>query len=325
MLRKSKKPKRLKKPKSLGTTLIASGALIAVLAFGIFLMPKRSESKSLNASKQDNKVSGSSILIPVPVRSIAKGELLSQVPFTKVRWPNNALTEQYIKDVNDLESSHALTPLAKYAPIPFSSISNSNPGGNAVVEGIPEGMRAITVRVDSESAVEGWARSGSHVDVILIQSSNDIKSGLEAKVIAENIKILSANRSAAPLDGSPTAPAAPATVTLLVSQQDALKIKTATNLGKLTFALRGLGDSAPSSAKEIDQSYLANQKSKLTRQQAYRAFAKSPDGEIYTLSKSSEWIKSPFSPNSFEKTAESEEKNSQEKEEANETVETEDQ
>jgi Flp pilus assembly protein CpaB len=93
----------------------------------------------------------------------------------------------------------------------------------------------MTVRVDVTGAVEGWARSGSIVDVLLVE-----KNG--TKVVAERVKIISTERSlsaAASLD--PTA-AVPNTVTLLVTQEQCLAINTAVAVGKIAFALRSGSD-----------------------------------------------------------------------------------
>ena len=100
---------------------------------------------------------------------------------------------------------------------------------------------------------------------------------------------LSAGKSAEPSANGRT----PATVTVLVDQEHALKVKAAANIGKLTFALRAGGDNTPSLAKRIDQkSLLGNARAMLPRSKSYRGRAKGPDGKIYLLSnQSKKWIK----------------------------------
>ncbi len=257
---------------------------MGIAAFFIAIQPREAETKGTG---EPVKVTTDydTVLVPTPTRPIAKGEKLSSVPFTNVKWPKSRLTEDYILELDAYQESIATTALPKYLPVPVSAVTSGAFESNAVVEGIPEGMRAITVRVDEEAAVEGWARSGNYVDVIVIRSSKDSSVGLEAKVIAENVRILSAERSAAPLTTSGTAPKAPRTVTLLTSQEDALKIATAANIGKLTFALRGMGDQNPTLSTAMDQRKLLGEARTLRQvEEQFRGFARGPDGKVYVLS-----------------------------------------
>jgi Flp pilus assembly protein CpaB len=92
----------------------------------------------------------------------------------------------------------------------------------------------MTVRVDATTSVEGWVRGGSIVDVLLVEKG-------KTSVVAEKVKVISAERSLSPLDGG-SGPTVPSTVTLLVTQEQCLAINTAVPLGKISFALRGSRD-----------------------------------------------------------------------------------
>jgi Flp pilus assembly protein CpaB len=96
-------------------------------------------------------------------------------------------------------------------------------------------MRAMTINVDATSAVEGWARPGTIVDVLLVTKER-------TAVVAEKVKILSAERSVAPGDSATSN--VPSTVTLLTTQEQTLAINTAIPLGKIAFALRSARDDA---------------------------------------------------------------------------------
>ena len=293
MLQKSRKrPRRLR---SAAAPLIAL-VVIAVAGIGtaVSLVVGPAVSKSAEARNPEIQVVAESdiLLVPIPTRAVARGEKLSQVDFTQVKWPKDRLVGDYVLDLATIKSAVARTSIPKLLPIPVSAISSEPLDANAVVEGIPEGMRAITVRVDAESAVEGWARSGNYVDVIVIRAAADSGLGLEAKVIAEKVRILSAERSATPIDASATAPKAPTTVTLLVSQEDALKVKTAANIGKLTFALRGAADQSPTTAVAMNQKQLLSGSTTIqpVRDQ-FKGSARGPDGKLYVLGDNSRWIR----------------------------------
>lgn len=228
------------------------------------------------------------LMLPVPVRAVARGERVVDIPFTTASWPRSKVQESYLRNIALHKESIFGSSLPAQMPVPLGMLHPSGIDLNAVVEKIPAGMRAITVRVDEESAVEGWARSGSHVDVIVVRAGG--KGSLESKVIAENVRILSAGRSADPMSGGSSAPKAPSTITLLVSQEDALRIKTAANIGKLTFSLRGVNDEAPADVRFVRQDQLLSTGAD-DKTFDYQGLAKGPGGEIYYLVNDRRWIK----------------------------------
>ena len=283
-------PRKLRRKFQFGRSL---PIIVAVLMTGVALMAaqptkiNKVETPIVQIVSQDDSVD-----VPTPVRTLAKGESLKGVEFRSVKWPRSKVGNTYVQSLEPYKSFFALTPLPANLPIPIAAISNAAPDANAVAEAIPPGMRAITVKVDAESAVEGWARTGNSIDVILVRPAKDNAIGLESLVIAENIKILSAGASTANVGGGENAARAPNTVTLLVSQEDALKVKTAANVGRLTFALRGNGDVTPTISTSIDGRKLFGQPKLEVKQQSFSGKAKGPDGKTYVLADDSKWLRS---------------------------------
>lgn len=280
---------KAKKPKKVGQSFARPEAYlffaVVLLSTFWFVQPHKPVQATVAVATEDDVV-----LIPTPLRSIAKGEKLDQIPFTRTKWPKSQLKIDYVKAVEDYSSFIALAALPANLPIPLSAISKANAEGNAVVDRIPQEMRAITVRVDEESAVEGWAQPGDYVDIILLRQAKEVEIGIEAKVIAENVKILSAGKSAEPQSATATS-RTPATVTVLVDQENALKVKAAANIGKLTFALRAGGDDAPTIAKRMDQkTLLGSSRALLPQRPIYQGKATGPDGKNYILSDQSQWV-----------------------------------
>ncbi len=296
-MKSGRRPKRIRRRASGIVFALSLGGLVMGLAAVIIAVRPR-EVQSKPATDQV-RIAGDfdMVLIPTPTRAIARGEKLGDVSFAQVQWPKNKLSDNYITDIDEFKNAVAKTALPKYLPIPTSAISAEALDKNAVVEGIPEGMRAITVRVDEEAAVEGWARSGNYVDVILIRSAPDNFTGLEAKVIAEKVKILSVEGSTTPGPTGGSSQKLPRTITLLTSQEEALKIKTASNIGKLNFALRGSGDESPTITTAMDQRKLLGSSQPSRDKKSFRGFAKGPDGKVYVLSgEESRWLHTPEVP-----------------------------
>jgi len=232
------------------------------------------------------------VTIPLPSRMVVKGEKFKDIPLTFVDWPRSRLPENIVLSTDNYGDAVVQQSIEKLNPIPLSAINISGHGNNPVAEGIPAGMRAITVRVDLESSIEGWARSGTRVDVILINSNSPGQNDLNASVIADNVKVLSAGRSTKPETTSPFSPS-PTTVTLLVTQEQALKIKTASSVGKLTFTMRGLQDNLPTSILSVSEKQLGNgtRISSSSTEKNLQGTATGPDGNVWVLTEDSFWIK----------------------------------
>lgn len=298
-MKTTKRPKRLPRKGIKQLPAIVLGLFVVGAAFLIAARPERVESV---APKAEVKIVAEAdmVLLPVPQRNVARGEKLAAVPFSELRWPKERIAGNYILDLAQYKESLAVTPLPALLPVPLSAVSSEELDDNAVVEGIPEGMRAITVKVDAESAVEGWAGSGNYVDVILIRASSESGGDLQAKVIAQNVKILSAGRSAKPSSASSSAPQTPSTVTLLTSQEDALAIKAAASLGRLTFALRSQDDERPTAVTMVNQRHVLGGPTVQIRNdkpENFKGYARGPDGKLYVLADDSRWIRSADAPN----------------------------
>ena len=223
---------RARRNSSVLTSLILSAGLVIAA-----LVVRSNKSHEATAVSLPAPVVGEFDLVkvPVPVEPVAAGSKLSSVEFKTLSYPVHQVPKGSVTDIAPFLNSTTLTSLPANLPVFRENLSASGVVANPVVEMIPEGMRAMTIRVDATSAVEGWAGSGSLVDVLLVKKE-------KTSVVAENIKILSAERSLSPVDGN-RAPSVPNTVTLLVTQEQCLAINTAIQQGKIAFALRGVADS----------------------------------------------------------------------------------
>ncbi|MCB0337954.1 MAG: Flp pilus assembly protein CpaB [Bdellovibrionales bacterium] len=227
----SKKNRRKKRDKNLaGITLFSVSLIVAAV---IISNGRQRESSEDPRARMVEKQTTTSVPLPVPKKFVPAGTKFDDIQFTTTDFPENQIPSGALLSLEPLRGTVTLAPLPAKLPV-FAENFSRKQRGNPVIERIPEGMRAITVRVDATTSVEGWATSGAIVDVLLIQDKR-------TNVIAERVKILSAERSVEPASER-GAPSVPSTVTLLVSQEQCLAINTAIPLGKIAFALRGYGD-----------------------------------------------------------------------------------
>lgn len=172
----------------------------------------------------------------VPVEKIDAGTPLEPAMFRREARPAIGVTSRVIKDFEEIKGNYSRSLIVSGQPLYRDFITNVRPT-NALTANIPEGYRAVTIRVDARSSVEGWARPGARVDVVWASRING-QPGVT--VIVQNAKVLSAEREidTASKPGAPV----PSTVTLLITQADANKIQLATTTGSLSLSLRGDND-----------------------------------------------------------------------------------
>jgi Flp pilus assembly protein CpaB len=180
----------------------------------------------------------------VPKIEILTGSVLSADMFRTVSLPESQVNRAAIRSYSEIDGFYAKTLLVPEQPLTRDFLTPIKPSSDVISE-IPEGFRAVTIRVDARTSVEGWARAGARVDVVWSSSVNGKPT---ISVIVENAKILSAERQIAQQQQqqqveNPEQPAPmPTTVTLLVQADDANRIQLASVSGSMSLSLRGLSD-----------------------------------------------------------------------------------
>lgn len=142
-----------------------------------------------------------------------------------------------------------LTPIAEREAILPAKISG--PGSRpSVATQITEGMRAYAVGVSDESGVGGNVLPGDWVDVVLSRETNDDRKdkGLVSEVVLQNVRVLGLDLNA---DPTSTETSVPNTATLEVKLEDVQKLAVATQLGRLSLALRRTGASELAKVRPI--------------------------------------------------------------------------
>ncbi|MCO6430837.1 MAG: Flp pilus assembly protein CpaB [Deltaproteobacteria bacterium] len=213
-----------------GTVMLSA----AVLSAALLVRGGRSEQTAAASTPNVTVAQFDTVRVPVPVDSVPAGTRVSEIRFKNISFPSHQVPKGAITDVTAHLDSVTTALLPANLPLFAANLSTQEHSINPVLERIPAGMRAMTLKVDATSAVEGWAGSGSFVDILLVEKNR-------TTVVAEMVRILSAERSVSPVEGN-AAPNVPSTVTVLVTQEQCLAINTAIPLGKIAFALRGNDD-----------------------------------------------------------------------------------
>ncbi|HXR40251.1 MAG TPA: Flp pilus assembly protein CpaB [Terracidiphilus sp.] len=148
------------------------------------------------------------------------------------------------KDKNSLEGRGVISDLYQGEPILDSRLAPVGSGGGLAAT-IPQGMRAIAVKVDEVVGVAGFVTPRSHVDVLgsgtppgvnYAPGSKEAMEGTLVKTILQNIEVLSAGIS---IQKDPEGkPQQVQVVNLLVTPEQAETLTLAGNGVKIQLVLR---------------------------------------------------------------------------------------
>ncbi|HEY7461949.1 MAG TPA: Flp pilus assembly protein CpaB [Gemmatimonadota bacterium] len=105
---------------------------------------------------------------------------------------------------------------------------------------IPEGMRAVSVKVDEVIGVAGFVLPSTRVDVLVTVTPDDEQRTSITKQVLQNVQVLAAGESIEKdREGKPKTVTV---ITLLVSPEDAEKLTLAATQGQIQLALRNTLD-----------------------------------------------------------------------------------
>ena len=184
-------------------------------------------------NRTDREVDHSQVVIAI--EKIPLGTRIERSQLQTVAWPQSVPLEGAYTEPDELVGRGVIVPIAPSEPIMEYKLAPEG-GGAGLSWAIPEGLRAVAVKVDEVIGVAGFVQPGTRVDVILTGSLERQRGSDTSKVILENIQVLSAgSQTEQGEDGS----AFEATVvTLLVAPEDAQKLALAASDGRIQLALR---------------------------------------------------------------------------------------
>lgn len=184
------------------------------------------------------------VRIAVANQDLEFGSPLTQDNVRLTSWPANSVPQgAYLEaDTQRLLAGGnvAIRPISRGEPILLNRISE-----RAVLSAnLPADMRAVTVPVDAVTGVAGFVTPGDVVDVLVTRQIPGDGANSDDKmvsVVLERVPVLAIDLRAG--EGN-TEAALGKTATLQVSPRDAQKLVLATQVGRLSLALRNIEDPA---------------------------------------------------------------------------------
>jgi pilus assembly protein CpaB len=176
--------------------------------------------------------------IVVAAERIPVGTRLQRTKLREVKWPADQRPAGSFTRIDDCVDRPVITPLVENEPILEEKLLPKEAGAGLAVT-LPEGQRAISVRVDDVVAVAGFVVPQTMVDVLV---TGDVPGGNNSvtRVVLENIKVLAAGQKVEQdREGKPQTVTV---VTLQVDPEQANTLTMASTEGKIHLALRNTID-----------------------------------------------------------------------------------
>jgi pilus assembly protein CpaB len=188
--------------------------------------------------------------VVVAAETVTMGTRLNEKQLKVVDWPSRNPIEGAFSDPKKLVDRGVIVPIAKNEPITDSKIASLEAGAG-LPPVIPEGMRAISVKVNEVVGVAGFVVPGVLVDVLVTVRRTDANDEPMTRTVVSKVEVLTAGTRFDQEKSKDGEPIRTSVVTLSVLPEDAERIALASNEGKITLALRNPLDVKATDTKGI--------------------------------------------------------------------------
>jgi pilus assembly protein CpaB len=153
------------------------------------------------------------------------------------QWPASALPAGAFARPEDIIGRGLLVPVVRNEAILEAKLAPQGAGAG-LSPVIPEGMRAVSVRVNEVIGVAGYVLPGTHVDVLATATPTDQRSDTTTKLVLPNVQVLTAGTKLEQPKDDKEQPMPVTVVTLLVTPEQSERLTLASTEGKIQLALR---------------------------------------------------------------------------------------
>ncbi len=187
--------------------------------------------------------------VVVATTDLAVGARIQDGDVRIVHFPGDSVPQGIFHRTKSVVGRGVVLPIAQGEFVLPLKLAGEN-SGSGLVSTIPQGMRAVSVRVSDISSVGGFVQPGTRVDVLMTGNPG---GSAEAQTITvlKNVAVLAngmnMDRTVVRGESQQNAPI----ITLAVSPDDAQKLALATAQGRLQLALRNPMDTSQAEVAAI--------------------------------------------------------------------------
>jgi pilus assembly protein CpaB len=182
--------------------------------------------------------------VVVAAADLPLGTELKKEDLTVVQFPQGTAPEGAFSKPADVIGRGLIISVVKNEIVLNAKLA-SKEAGAGLPPVIPDGMRAVSVRVNEVIGVAGYVLPGTRVDVLATASPTGSAQDATSKVVLSNVQVLTAG-TRMEQDQEKGKPMSVTVVTLLVYPEQSERLALASTEGKIQLALRNpLDTSAP--------------------------------------------------------------------------------
>jgi pilus assembly protein CpaB len=180
--------------------------------------------------------SAPSPLQPVVVETVADGHV------KVVDWPRSSVPAGAVERVDAVRGRVVRAAIVAGEPLLDGKLATGVAGRGGIMPVlVPEGRRAVSIRVDDAIKESGFILPGSRVDILVSMTRESASQERVAKVVIQDIPVLAAGQTVEMRDNKPVQVT---TVTLALTPQEGERLTLAQAHGRLTLAMRNVRDHA---------------------------------------------------------------------------------
>jgi len=209
--------------------VVLAGALVFGLLAAVSVNRYLSNAQAF--SKDMTRVAVAKVAIPLGTKIVPEQVMM-------VQFPRESMPDGTFENADKLAGRVAIMNIAAREPITDSRLApEGTAGGLSAV--IPEGYRAMTVKVDDVVGISGFIMPGTLVDVVVVITPEDASRGAGpiSKIVLQNIKVLANGQNIDKPENQRDVNSVKA-VTLQVTPEQAEKLALATSEGRLQLVMR---------------------------------------------------------------------------------------
>ena len=179
--------------------------------------------------------------VAVAARDLPLGTVLKAEDVRMIDWRGDAVPQGFLTSADLVVGRGLITSVRANEALLEGKLAAKGAGAGLSVT-IPEGMRAVSVRVDEVIGVAGFILPGTRVDVMLTLPPKLDRKETVTQMILQNMRVLAAGQIVQ--QDAQGKPIMVSVLTLMVTPEEAELLVLAANDGKIQLALRNTLDDA---------------------------------------------------------------------------------
>jgi pilus assembly protein CpaB len=175
--------------------------------------------------------------VVVAQHPLALGTLLTKGDVKLVKWPADTQVPGAFAKVDEVLDRGLIATVEENELLIAAKVAPREAGAG-LPPSIPQGMRAISVKVNEVIGVAGFVVPGTRVDVMVTLANRQAQQESVTRVVVSNVQVLTAGTRIDQENAKDGKPIPSTVVTLLVSPEDGERIALAASEGQVMLTLR---------------------------------------------------------------------------------------